>query len=51
MDLYSGLIRIIRVGRDDVGMYICRVVWKEGRFMEIEDFVEIEVFVVGEFFK
>lgn len=51
MDPYSGSIRITRVGRDDAGMYTCRAVWKEGRPMETEDSVEIEVFVVGEFFK
>lgn len=51
MDPYSGSIRITRVGRDDAGMYACRAVWKEGRPMETEDSVEIEVFVVGEFFK
>lgn len=50
MDPYSGSIRITRVGRDDAGMYTCRAVWKEGRPMETEDSVEIEVFVVGEFF-
>ena len=48
IDLYSGSIKITRVGIGDQGNYTCRVVWMAGKPRETEDTVDIEVLVVGE---